>query len=157
MKKIILLTALWLGVSGMAIGQQHILTKKEARQVLEKAWNAVKNNDSASFASVWILDESQWPYHGGAKFTPHDVQLNFWSFKKYFDEPLAKGMKIASVECDTLKKDDPHYEYAKYYIKAWFKISDTYSKGFGFYMDYVNDKWGVRYSPDYSQDTKTKK
>jgi len=56
------------------------------------------------------------------------------------------------VECDTISHDDPHFDFAKYYIRAWFKLADNSRKGFGFYMFNSGDKWLIRFSPDYSNE-----
>jgi hypothetical protein len=154
MKKVLLISGICLSV--LTYGQQK-LSKKESKQILEKTWNCVKTNDTAGFIKMWALDDKQWPYHAGQKFTEHDIRVNFGDFKRYFDVPLSKNMKIDAVESDTLSKDDPHYDFSKYYIRAWFNISATERKGFGFYMDYVGDKWLIRFSPDYSVDKPAKK
>ena len=123
---------------------------------MTQTWSCVKANDTAGFIKTWAIDDKQWPYHAGKKFTNDDVKINFGDFKKYFAEPLSKGLKFDATECDTLSKDDPHYDFSKYYIRAWFKLADNSRKGFGFYMDYVGDKWLARFSPDYSNEAAKK-
>lgn len=147
MKKITVVLGISLCLSVITHGQQ--LTKKEGTKILEQAWNDVKNSDTADFIKLWVLDDMQWPYHGGKKFEASDVKINYADFKSYLDEALVKKLKFDGVECDTLSHGDPHYDYAKYYIKAWFKLSPTHKRGFGFYMDYVNKQWLIRFSPDY--------
>lgn len=92
----------------------------------------------------------------GQTFGTKEVKENYWDFKSYFDTALIKKLKFNEVECDTVEHKDPHYDYAKYYIKAWFKYSSTHKSGFGFYMDYVNGQWLVKFSPDYSDITSKK-
>ena len=149
MKKIILLSGICLSISAFTFGQQ-ALNKKAGTKILEKTWACVKANDTNGFIKTWALDDKQWPYHAGQKFTIDQVRTNFSDFKSYFAESLTKSSKFDVVECDTVSKDDPHYDFSKYYIRGWFKQSDNTWKGFGFYMDYVGDKWLARFSPDYS-------
>lgn len=156
MKKTILLLGLCIPLTFATYAQQKKapeLSKKEATKILERAWNDVKNSDSSDFIKLWVLDEVQWPYHGGEKFKVKDVKDNYEDFKSYFDSALVAKLKFDAVECDTLEHDDPHHEFAQYYIRAWFKYSKHHRRGFGFYMDYVNDKWLIRFSPDYSDVT----
>lgn len=147
MKKIILLPGICLCLAVASYGQT--LTKKESSKILETALADVKKSDTSGFIKLWVMDGSQWPYHGGQKFSVNDIKDNYQDFKAYFDSALVNNLKFAGMQCDTIAHDDPHYEYAKYYIKAWFKYSSTHTRGFGFYMDYVNNQWLVRYSPDY--------
>lgn len=147
MKKIIFLPVICICFALVANGQK--MNKKDAKKILENVWNCVKKSDTAGFRKCWVMDKQQWPYHT----VPFDVQqitYNYLDFKSYFDTALANNMKFDNVECDTVETTDPHRGFSKYYIKAWFKYSDTYRKGFGFYMDYVDNKWLIRFSPDYS-------
>ncbi len=148
MKKSIIISILSLCFSGIVYSQQ--LSKKESRQILQQVWDCVKNSDSSGFIKMWDIDNDQWPFHGGKPFTVNDCKDNYEDFKIYFDSALAKNMKFDEVESDTVSKDDPHGFFSKYYIRAWFKYSGTYRKGFGFYMAYINNKWLIRFSPDYS-------
>lgn len=150
MKKTISILCISLCMTVLTYGQQQKLTKKESRKILESAWNDVKKSDTADFIKLWLLDKTQWPFHGGQMFTTKEVKENFNDFRSYFDTALVEKLKISEVECDTVGHDDPHYYYAKYYIKAWFKYSNTHKAGFGFYMDYANNQWLIRFSPDYS-------
>lgn len=153
-KTIALLSAsLCLVAAGYA---QPKLNKKEATKILKRAWEDVKKSDTADFVKLWVLDNVQWPYHGGQKFDRKDVYANYRDFRSYFDTALIKNLKLEDVGCDTVEHNDPHYEYAKYYIHASFKFSKTHSRGFGFYMDYVNKEWLVRFSPEYSDQTTRK-
>lgn len=155
MKKTIFLLGVFLSLTVASDAQQK-LTKKEATKILEAAWNDVKNSDTADFIKLWVLDDMQWPYHGGEKFTVKDVKYNFEDFRSYFDSALIRKLKFSQVEYDTNDHSDPHYDFGKYYIKAWFKYSNTHSRGFGFYMDYVNNQWLIRFAPDYSDVTSKK-
>ncbi|HTB32838.1 MAG TPA: hypothetical protein VK808_12475 [Bacteroidia bacterium] len=151
MKKTITVALLCLTISICTFGQK--LNQKDAKKILETAFNAVKANDSSSFIKLWIIDKEQWPYHT-YPFTVNEIKNNFYGFKTYLDSAITKNMKFDEVECDTVAKADPHGGFAKYYIRGWFKYSAHHRKGFGFYMDYVGDKWLVRFSPDYSEDTR---
>ncbi len=154
MKKSTLLLGICLSLTVITYGQK--LSKKEARQILEKAWNCVKTSDTLGFVKLWIIDNKQWPYHAES-FDAKQVELNFLGFKEFFDTALAKNMKFDEVECDTVEHIDPHYDFSKYYIKAWFKYNNNYRKGFGFYMDYINKQWLIRFSPDYSYESRSSK
>jgi hypothetical protein len=156
MKKTIFLLGVFLSLNLISYGQQK-LSKKEGTKILEAAWNDVKNSDTAGFIKLWVLDDTQWPYHGGEKFTVKDVKYNFADFRSYFDSALIGKLKFSEVECDTVEHSDAHYDYAKYYIKAWFRYSKNHVRGFGFYMDYVNNQWLIRFAPDYSDVTAPKK
>lgn len=147
MKKTIAILSLSLCLSVFASGQT--LTKKEATKILQRAWDDVKKSDTADFVKLWVLDDIQWPYHGGMKFGAAQVMQNYADFKQYLDEAILKKLKFDGVQCDTLEHGDPHYDYARYYIKAWFKLEDGHMRGFGFFMQYVNKQWMVRFSPDY--------
>jgi hypothetical protein len=153
MKKTVALLSICLCLTVAGYSQK--LSKKDAKTILEKAWSCVKSNDTASFRKMWILDKEQWPYHT-VPFTVQEIMNNFYDFKVYFDKPLAGNMKFDEVGCDTVPRNDPHAGFSKYYIVAWFKLADNTRKGFGFYMDYVGDKWLIRFSPDYvvSQNSK---
>jgi hypothetical protein len=160
MKKIITLSSICLCMSVLTYGQKTdakkaVLTKKESRQILEKAWNYVKTNDTTDLIKMWVMDATQWPYHT-TPFTANEIKNNYYDFKSYFDTAISKNLKFDEVDCDTVEHIDPHYDFSKYYIKAWFKYTNT-RRGFGFYMDYVNDKWLIRFSPDYSEEHITKK
>ncbi len=147
MKKIILLPLILMFIAGISTGQK--LTKKDSKKILESVWNDVKTNDTASFRKMWAMDGQQWPYHT-VPFDVQQIRINFQDFKSYFDTALIKNMKIEDVECDSVTINDPHRGFSKYYIRGWFKYSSTFKKGFGFYMDYLNSKWLIRFSPDYS-------
>ncbi len=153
MKKLILLPVLCFCLLGASYGQ--ILNKKDGRKILENVWNYVKTSDTASFRKMWAMDGQQWPYHT-VPFDVPQIMINYQDFKSYFDTAIIKNMKIDEVECDTVELNDPHRSFAKYHITAWFNYSDTYRKGFGFYMDYLNNKWLIRFSPDYFNEPRAK-
>jgi hypothetical protein len=148
MKKLVALSIICLYVSINSYGQK--LTPKEGRQILQKVWDCVKASDTSCFIKNWYINGDQWPYHGGKPFTVNDVKDNYYDFKAYFDSALSKNMKFDEVECDTVSHDDPHGFFSKYYIRAWFRYSPSYRKGYGFYMDYMDNRWVIRFSPDYS-------
>ncbi len=147
MKKLLLIPAICATLTLSVSGQK--LSKKEAKKILENAWTCIKNSDTSSFIKMWAMDAQQWPYHT-VPFDVQQIKINYYDFKSYFDTALAKNMKFDAVECDTVELNDPHRSFAKYYIRAWFKNTPTFKKGFGFYMDYINNKWLIRFSPDYS-------
>lgn len=151
MKKLILLSGIFIGLSTLTYAQQK-LSKKDGQKILETAISCVKKNDTAGFIKLWALDDKQWPYHGGAMFTRQEILNNFAAFKLFFDEPIAKNLKFESVICDTVAMGDPHRDFSKYYIRGTYKLSNNTKKGVGFFMDYVGDKWLVRFSPDYSNE-----
>lgn len=156
MKKIIILPAICLILGVGAYGQK--LSKKESKKILENVWSYVQKSDTASFRKMWAMDGQQWPYHT-VPFDVQQIKINYLDFKSYFDTALTKNMKIEDVKCDTVEYNDPHRGFSKYYITGWFQYNAGYRKGFGFYMDYIGDKWLIRFSPDYLNEfvTKSKK
>jgi hypothetical protein len=146
MKKLLLLPAVCICLSGALFGQK--LTKKDSRKILETVLNCVKTSDTSGFMNMWILDKEQWPYHT-QPYDKHQILLNYWSFKSFFDSALTKNLKIDQVDCDTVEYNDPHRGFSQYHITAWFNYSTSYRKGFGFYMDFIDNKWLIRFSPDY--------
>jgi hypothetical protein len=155
MKKLLAILSICLSFTVITCAQK--LNKKESTKILENAWNAIKNSDTAAFSKLWTLDKTQWPYHGGQTFGAKEIRDNYLDFRSYFDTALVKKLKFSEVTCDTVEHNDPHYEYAKYYITATFKYSNTHKAGFGFYMDYINNQWYVRFSPDYFDKNSSKK
>jgi hypothetical protein len=128
------------------VARAHSISKKEARQFLDNAWNYLKTSDSASFLSLWMLDASA-PKHNGRLFTREDIINNFNFMTDFLDTALKQNLRIDHIEIDkeNLKGTD-----TEYWIKAWFKYDKHYYKGFGFYITYKNDKCIVRDNPSTS-------
>ena len=126
------------------------LSKNEADKLLYKTLTYLKTNDTATFIGMWHLDGAKWPYHERA-FDKRDVKEDFKELRKFLDTALTENYKIEDIEVEKQDKNDKDYITA-YKIKAWFKYNDddTYTKGMGFNVDYINKKWCYRYSPDYS-------
>ncbi|MEO6883587.1 MAG: hypothetical protein ABI199_06155 [Bacteroidia bacterium] len=144
MKKIIATTFVCFLLLTSAQGQT--ISKKDAKQFLEKAWSYLKTSDSTSFVKLWALDASA-PKHKGRTFSSQDIIENFDMMKGYLDTALIENLKIdyIEVEKDNLKGTD-----SEYWIKAWFKYDEHDYKGFGFYIAYKNSKWVVRDNPSTS-------
>lgn len=125
--------------------QAQTLSKKEARQILEKAWDCLKTSDTSSFVNLWqpqsfasVLEQT---------YVRQQALDNFSFLNQFLDTALSRNPKISDVEIEehNLKDTD-----TKYWIKAWFKYTENDYTGFGFYIAYKNGKWIVRDKPSTS-------
>ncbi|HLG34208.1 MAG TPA: hypothetical protein VI757_04955 [Bacteroidia bacterium] len=137
MKKII--AATFISVLLMTAAQAQTLGKKEAQQLLEKAWRCMVTSDSGAFMNLWQTDNTA---SAKQKITE---ELNF--LREFLDTALARNLTIDNVEVEkhNLKNTD-----TEYWIKAWFRYDEHYYKGFGLYVAYKNNQWIVRGSPSTS-------
>jgi hypothetical protein len=125
------------------------ISRKEAAGILQQAFNSLRNNDSASFASFWLIDDAPWPYHK-RKFTYKDLQTHFEELKVFLDTAIRKHMKMESVETDTLEGKYKSISGATFKINAWFRYDKKYYRGFGMNLVYRSNRWLARFEPDYS-------
>ena len=120
MKKIFLpfvCLALAVNLSGQTISQ------KEATELLKKSFNYLKNSDTASFVDLWYLDNTTNPPDKSA-FDRQQLVQAFRELQQFLVVPVFK---------------------AKYKIKAYFKIDDKLTLGYGFLLDYINGRWAFRW------------
>jgi len=151
MKKIFLTTSVCLLLLLVAQGQT--MHKKDAQQILEHALRYLKTSDTASFINLWLLDDSPYPFHQHP-FTVEDVKNDFAHLKVFLDTALAQNYKIDHIEIEKEESKNKNERLGEYLVKAWFKYNEHYYKGFGFYVEYKNERWVVRFSPDTSSMTK---
>jgi hypothetical protein len=122
----------------LAVAHGQTISKKEAKQILEKAWSCLITPDSVSFVNLWRPGNT----------TPERAIDYFNYLKQFLDTALKQNLKINNVEIEekNLKGTD-----TKYWIKAWFKYSEHDYKGFGFYIAPNNGKWVMRGEPSTSR------
>jgi hypothetical protein len=145
MKKIIPIT--FICVLLLTIADGRTITKKEARQLLEKVWSCLKTSDTASFINMWLLDNI--PYHQRL-YTKEDVIGDFNYLKDFLDTALSQNLQMDNIKIDKDLITAPDEFFGTYNIKAWFRYKEHYYKGFGLYVIYKNEKWLVRFQPDTS-------
>lgn len=147
MKKVFSTAIICLSISGVLYGQK--LSKKQARQILETAVTCLKTSDTTTFANLWYFDNTPAPFHTKS-FTEQTATSYFHYLREFVDTALAQNLLIDDIEISKVAADQQALNFGKYNIKAWFKYNEKYYKGFGFFLDYINDKWVVRYIPDTS-------
>ena len=125
------------------------ISKKEARQILDKTFGYLKTNDTASFVSLWYLDDTPRPYNKKVYMRQNAVE-EFIELKSFLDTALAKNLPFDEID---VEKMDSYEKYkVKYKIKGWFKYDEKqkYYKGYGFLIDYINGKWVFRFTAETS-------
>ena len=142
MKKLLILALL---ISQSILAQT--LSKKEARQILQKAWTATLTNDSIAFAKLWSLNDSESKKHR-RPHSENEVYADFRAVREWLDTAITRKLTIENIglEDDTLQGTD-----VKYWIMAWFKYNAHYSKSFGFYLASHDGRWVVRDNTSASQ------
>jgi hypothetical protein len=150
MKKIFTII-LSLSLTTTAWGQK--LRKKQADHILQTALSSLKNGDSTAFVKLWYFDGTAAPYRQ-KPFTEQTAMFYFHYLKEFVDTALLCNLKIDELEISKVGAEQRALNFGKYNIKAWFKYNDNYFKGFGFFLDYIDDKWVVRYIPDTSTFTR---
>ena len=141
MKKIIAITCVCVFAMNIAHGQT--MTKKDARQLLEKAWSYLKTSDTASFINLWQPDNSSSTAHQ-QPYTRQEIKNDFSQLQDFLDTAWAQNLIIDNIE---IEKDNLKNTDTEYWIKAWFKYDEHHYKGFGFYVAHKNNMWVVRQSP----------
>jgi hypothetical protein len=150
MKTIFTTTIMLICVLTNASGQK--LKKAQARQILETAITTLKTSDSAAFVRLWHIDGKPAPFHDNP-FTEKSATTYFYYIREFVDTALTKNLKIDDVEVSKVCAEQQALNFGKYNIKVWFKYTDKYFKGFGFFVDYIDDKWVVRFIPETSTRT----
>jgi hypothetical protein len=125
------------------------LDKKTATQLFEKTIVFLKVSDEVSFTNLWKLDDRSAPYQQ-VPFNKQDVRSHFEELKVFLDTAINRNFKIDDLEIEKLDELEKTQYSAKYNIKAWFKYDENYYKGFGFNVDFIDNKWVFRFAPDYS-------
>src|SRR5688572_24287039 len=145
MKRTFTITITLICVLTNASGQG--LKRAQARQILETAITTLKTSDSAAFVRLWHIDSKPAPFHDNP-FTEKTATTYFHYLREFIDTALTKNLKIDDIEVSKVDAVQQAQNFGKYNIKVWFKYSDKYYKGFGFFVDYIDDRWVVRYIPD---------
>ena len=125
----------------MAATHAQTLHKKEARDLLEKAWRCLVTSDSAAFARFRETDNP----------AEQNLAAEFNFIRQFLDTAIARNLAIHDVE---IEKHNLNNTDAEYWIKTWFQYDEHYYKGFGFYVAYKTNRWVVRGSPSTSSKTK---
>ncbi|MES2680130.1 MAG: hypothetical protein V4635_09610 [Bacteroidota bacterium] len=147
MKKIFITSIICLCISTALYGQK--LTKKQARQILGKAISSLQSSDSTTFVSLWHFSGTP-PACDNHPFTEKTAITYYHYLREFLDTALTHNLKIDNIDIEKTDAEQQALNFGKYNIKAWFKYADKYYKGFGFYMDFIEGKWVVRFSPDTS-------
>jgi hypothetical protein len=142
-----LLLPLIIGITSIVSAQD--LTKKHANQILEKSIIYLKTSDSVSFIALWKIDDTPRPYHQ-KPFTEQDALNYFHYLKEFLDTALTHNFNINNIEVRRTSKREQSMKFGKYNIRAWFKYDQNYYKGFGYYLDFSENKWVIRFAPDTS-------
>jgi hypothetical protein len=151
MKKIIFTIAIL--VLLLPVVHAQTMNDQQVRQILQKAWDDLKTNDSVSFCNFWMLNDSA----SKLQRRPHtnkDIIEYFDMVREFLDTAINKNTKIDNIDItnENLAGTD-----TKYWIQAWFKYEIGYYKGFGFYVAWVKNKWVVRDCPSTSTMINNKK
>jgi hypothetical protein len=150
MKKLIASLLATVFISANGSGQQ--LKKAQARQILETAITSLRTSDTTAFLNLWHFDGKPAPYHE-IPFTRKTALEYFHYMREFLDTALTRDLKIYEMELTKVGVEQQALNFGKYNIRAWFRYTDKYFKGFGFFIDYIEDKWMVRYIPDTSTRT----
>lgn len=147
MKKVFTTSTVLICILTSAYGQK--LRNAQAKQILETAISSLKTSDSAAFVRLWHFDGKPAPYHN-SPFTEKSAMSYFYYLREFVDTALIKNLKIDAIEITKVGAEQRALNFGRYNVKVWFKYTDTYFKGFGFFVDYIDNKWLVRYIPDTS-------
>jgi hypothetical protein len=151
MDKVVITSVLCLFLSTVSLGQN--LKKQEARKILETAYSTLKTGDSTTFVNLWYIDGTAAPYHKKS-FTEKTARTYFHYLREFLDTALILNLPIHRIDISKVDPGQQKLNFGKYNIKAWFKYTENYQKGFGLFIDYCNEKWVVRYIPETSTQVK---
>jgi hypothetical protein len=125
------------------------LSKREASQILNTAYESLQRSDTSVFTSLWHLDNAPWPYHE-RQYKQSEVVRDFEHLREFLDTAIRRKLPFSEIEVTRVYKGISTENFGKYRITGWFDYDKHYSKGFGFFVDYVNGCWLVRFSPETS-------
>ena len=100
------------------------INKKDAKSLLDKAFTCIKNSDTNSFVSMWLLDNSDWPYHK-RPFNKRDIKSDFHELKIFLDTAITQNLKFDDVEIEK-ETTQEMLQFGQYNIKAWFRYDKHY-------------------------------
>jgi hypothetical protein len=146
MKKTYLLLALTLIIK-LANAQK--LSKDQAKKIAELTLLHLQNSDSLAFINLWHYNQDPAPYHKNS-FTKKDAANYYQYFKTFLDTALNQKLNIYKIELDKVNREEQNQGFGKHLITVWFKYNENYLKGFGLYLDYFDNRWGLRNIPNTS-------
>jgi len=126
---------------GTSIWAQTI-TQKEAREIFQQTVYALNSSDTASFISLWHLDDSKPWFNRNREYTENDIVEEFKNLRSFLVVPLVKQLPFERIEITAMGSSFQN----TYKIKAYFKIDDKLQLGYGFLTDYVQGRWALRWS-----------
>jgi hypothetical protein len=115
------------------------ITQKEATELLKKSLNCLKTSDTASFVGLWYLDNAVRPPFN-SMFDRQQLEQVFRELQQFLVVPLFRESSFDEIEFEEM----PSFFQARYKIKAYFKIDNKLTLGYGFLLDYINGKWAFR-------------
>lgn len=121
------------------------ISKKEASQLFDNAIKYIKTNDTTSFIKLWYLDNKPRPNNQNP-YSQKDIKWDFVQLKLYMDSAFTQNLSINSIDIEKQTTNEG-IALGKYLIRAMYKYNKYYYKGFGFYLDYVDNKWVIKNSP----------
>lgn len=123
------------------------LSRSNARKFLEKSWNYIKSDDTASFMNLWSVDDSISITHR----RPHsksEIKASLHQIRSWLDTAITGNMQIDHID---IEKKGLSGTDTKYWIQTWFRYNDHYYKGYGFYLANYKNHWVVRDLPSTSR------
>lgn len=126
--------------AGFTVCSQPI-TQKEAKEIFQQTVYALNNHDTASFISLWHLDESKPWFNWNREHSKTDVIEEFRTLQNFLVVPLVKKLPFERIEITAM---GPGFQNT-YKIKAYFKIDKQLQLGYGFLADYIENRWALRW------------
>ena len=117
------------------------ITQKEAREIFQQTVSALNNYDTASFISLWHLDDSKPWFNWNREYDKSDIIQEFKNLQSFLVVPLVKELPFERIEITEM---GPGF-LNTYKIKAYFKIDNHLQLGYGFLTDYVGSRWAIRW------------
>lgn len=63
---------------------------------------------------------------------------------------LVNNFPINEIEIERTSNEQREQKFGLYTIRLWFRYSKNYYKGFGFFVDFIDNRWVIRNIPDTS-------
>lgn len=125
---------------GTSIWAQTI-TQKEATEIFKQTVSSLNNYDTASFISLWHLDDSKPWFNWNRPYDKSDIIEEYRNLRNFLVVPLVKELPFDRIEITPM---GPGFNNT-YKIKAYFKIDEELQLGYGFLTDYVEGRWAIRW------------
>ena len=116
------------------------ITQTEATDLLKKSFSYLISSDTASFIELYYLDNSSSSHH--QPYSKFDLVRDFEDIQNFLVVPIYKKLPFDRVEITDFSNTSI---LAKAKIKAYFKIDDHLQLAYGFLVDYINNKWVLRW------------